>query len=137
MVGASLYMRISSRFVLALLFGSSLFAAPNSPTFTAQIASDSIVVSGVEGNVVLKSIAIEPHQYVADIVQRDAVLTDDDHDGSVAFQLDAPIPPNSVWAAVDLATGSYALVSPGRVQALPLKHPPRIVPRNGEPHLMT
>jgi hypothetical protein len=55
------------------------------------------------------------------------LLTDTDGDGAVEYDAQAPIPPLSIWAAVDLRSGDFAVASPRpyRPRVLPL--PPAFV----------
>jgi hypothetical protein len=43
----------------------------------------------------------------------DALLTDDDKDGVVEWKLGRPVPAQSMWAAVDVETGEFAVATPG------------------------
>jgi hypothetical protein len=47
-------------------------------------------------------------------------LYDDDRDGTVDLDVEGEIPPHSVWAAVDLSTGSWGVRSAG-VRLLPVR----------------
>lgn len=73
-----------------------------------------VVASGLApaARVAWFSVAREPGDYVGRIVRREAVMTDDDGDGAVRLELDASLPPVSVWFVVDLADGGLTVAVP-------------------------
>ncbi len=64
------------------------------------------------GEVVWFSIASESSDYASTTVPRFSVSSADAL-GSANFELPDGVPPHSIWAAVDLTTGAYALAAPG------------------------
>jgi hypothetical protein len=102
-----------------LLLGSLLAATAaaqtpqQAPTITFQPRS--ITVAGItpKGQALGFSVARElAEDDVATVVRRTQVLTDDDGDGKVEWDLDRDVPLRSIWVAVDLATGQVAAASP-------------------------
>ncbi len=85
--------------------------------------ANAVLVSGVAagGRVALLGVGREPVEYSGRVVRSEAVLTDDDGDGRVRYELETVVPWRSLWAAVDLADGEVAL-------AAPEGYPLRIVP---------
>lgn len=73
-----------------------------------------VVVSGVtpKGQVVWFSVAKQIEGYMAHFVRREEILPDADGDGSVRFELDRAVPLQSIWVAIDLATGEAAVATP-------------------------
>jgi hypothetical protein len=94
---------------LALLFPGVISAEPLI-TFEEQ----SVVASGMSpgGQVVWFSVAKQIEGRMADFVRRDDLLIDEDGDGSVRFELGRDVPRQSIWVAVDLATGEAAVATP-------------------------
>jgi hypothetical protein len=112
-------MKSSRSFLPSLLLGSLLAAAAaaqtqqQTPTITFQPRS--ITVAGItpKGQALGFSVARElAEDDVATVVRRTQVLTDDDGDGKVEWDLDRDVPLRSIWVAVDLATGQVAAASP-------------------------
>lgn len=107
--------------VLLMIALCSLFLAPavraagsgEAPPAVA-FAGSQVVVSGVTagGQVVLFSVAQEVDDYVPTFRRRDALLTDDDRDGSVVLDLGAEVPWRSIWVAVELGTGGAVVATP-------------------------
>lgn len=109
---------------LGALTPTALRAATPAVTFEEA----AVVASGLEpaARVGWFSVAREPGESVSRIVRREAVVADDDGDGTVRFELDAPVPQSSVWFAVDLAGGALTVASPaGRSKR-------RVCPRGGD-----
>lgn len=73
-----------------------------------------VVVSGLtpQGQVVWFSVAKQIEGGMAHFVRREEVLPDADGDGAVRFELDRTVPLQSIWVAVDLATGAAAVGTP-------------------------
>jgi hypothetical protein len=73
-----------------------------------------VVVSDVtpKGQVVWFSVAKQIEGYMAHFVRREEILPDTDGNGSVRFELDRTVPLQSIWVAVDLATGEAAVATP-------------------------
>jgi hypothetical protein len=93
-----------------LLIAVTAHAAPPQ----IQFQSGAVTASGVSpsGQVAWFSVAREATGAGSQIVRREAVVADGDGDGVVRMDLDKPVPPRSIWAAVDLKTGEYALATP-------------------------
>jgi hypothetical protein len=90
--------------------------APPTPPARPELAFEdsAAVVSGIhaKGQVAWFSVAREIADDWATIVRREDVAEDTDGDGVVRFDLDRPVPLKSIWVAVDLTTGEYALGTP-------------------------
>ena len=99
---------------LMLFLPSSLVAQP--PAGKPQIAFEAraAVAIGVSpgGEVAWFAVAREPAEFNAVIVRREAVIADEDGDGKVRFEIDKPVPFRSIWVAVDLVSGEFALATP-------------------------
>jgi hypothetical protein len=110
-------MKYLTPFLLSLLLPVLAAAqAPSGPPAPSiAFAKTSVTVSGItpKGQAVLFGVAREiAEDDVATLVRRSQVLTDDDADGIVRFDLDRDVPFRSVWVAVDLATGQFATAAP-------------------------
>jgi hypothetical protein len=73
-----------------------------------------VVVSQVTpfGQVAWFSVAREAEPFQAAMIRRDAIVTDTSGAGSVSFDVGKPVPPCSIWVAVDLKTGEFAVAAP-------------------------
>lgn len=99
--------------MVVLLVPGALLAQPApAPSLTFEPAA--VVASGVtpKGKVVWFSVAREIADFAATVVRRDQVVEDEDGDGKVRLEIGTPIPLQSVWLAVDLASGAFAVAVP-------------------------
>lgn len=105
--------------VMALLVPSiGLAQAPPPPSSTPEpkltFEDEAVRVSGLTagGKVVWFGVAREISARTATIVRRDEIAADEDKDGAVRFELDRPVPFQSIWVAVDLTTGAAGVAVP-------------------------
>lgn len=118
-------MRGRSSQVLKILSIGSLLAAssagaqgnpatPTPPELKLAFEANAVVATGVPpgGQVVWFAVAREIAQRSATIVRREEIAADDDKDGAVRFELGRPVPLQSIWVAVDLASGAAAVATP-------------------------
>lgn len=106
-------------FTAALLFLTrSIGATPP----TVRVSGSSIHLEGVTrgGSVVLLIAAHEPSYYMSRIATTLAVISDDDNDGAIDYDLTRPIPLRTLCIAVDLRTGETGIASPTGFMAEPL-----------------
>ena len=113
-------MRLSPRImVLVLMIALPVVAEP-----TITFDASAVVASGItpNGQVAWFSIAWDRWQGMNRVTRRDRIDTDAGT-GEVTFDLDGPVPVNSIWVAVDLSTGTYSAARPGdpqlKIDALP------------------
>ena len=107
--------------ILLLCFGGAAGArAADAPvplilSFSQQVVTVSAATPG--GKVILFGVGREmsdSHPPAPRTVRRMQVLTDDDHDGILRYDLQRAIPRMAMWAAVDLTSGAHiAAPSPG------------------------
>ena len=93
------------------LAAAPLAAAP----FRAALESDGVVVSGVaaKGRIALLGVTREIGEDDFPMVKRHLeVLADEDGDGVIRYPVEPGVPVRSVWAVVDLASGSFDTVAP-------------------------
>lgn len=100
-----------------LLFVSFVLAGLPQPAAAAAaigFEEQALVVSGMtpKGRVVWFGVAKQTEGYMARFVRRDELLADEDGDGSVRWALDQAVPLQSIWVAVDLASGEVAVATP-------------------------
>ena len=95
-----------------------------------EIEPSALVVSGLEpaAEVVVYGISRRAGEGgIRQRVEHEALLVDDDGDGQVTFEMDAPVDYHSIWVAVDRSSGAYAvdvpLGSPRREVAFPGRGP--------------
>jgi hypothetical protein len=117
------------------LFAVSLLAALPRLAIAAPLLTfedQAAVATGVtpKGQVVWFSVAKQIEGYMAHFVRREEILPDTDGDGVVRFELDQPVPLQSIWVAVDLATGEAAVATP---EGYPLREASAAPGRGGEP----
>jgi hypothetical protein len=102
--------------LLSLFLPAAALAQTPSGTPAPEISfqKSSVTVAVAAGaQVVLFGVAREvAEDDVATVVRRSQVLTDDDGDGKVQWDLGLDVPFRSVWVAVDLATGQVATAAP-------------------------
>jgi hypothetical protein len=91
-----------------------LAALPASAQPAIGFEESAVVAKGVTpgGSVVLFGIARERPGRITQVVRRDTVLPDADGDGAVRLDLGRPVATQSIWAAVDLGTGAFAVATP-------------------------
>jgi hypothetical protein len=85
--------------------------ADSAPAPVLKIAFNghSVTVNGASvRGVYIFSFAREPRGYYTSEVERDVKLADDNADGVVVWTFTGPIPPRSVWFAVDMTSGASA-----------------------------
>jgi hypothetical protein len=130
-----------SRFAAAVLLAFALplalaAQAPPPPAIQPALSFEpqAVIVSGAThgGKVVWLEVARVLSEYSATLVRHDGVTSDDDADGTVRLDLDEPVPPVSIWIAVDLATGEWTAATPGSFP-LRLVPPERRHPGRGAP----
>jgi hypothetical protein len=100
---------------------------------TLAFEPNALVASGVtpKGKVAWFGVARELEDYAATLVRRDQILEDEDGDGKVRLDIGKPVPAQSVWVAVDLTSGAYAVAVPEGSRAAELPMPGRNPGRGG------
>lgn len=103
--------------LLSLCISASALAQPAGGLKALEITFQprAVKVDGItaKGQVVWYSVAREvADDDVATIVRKSELTTDEDGDGRSQFDLDRDVPLRSIWIAVDLATGRYAVAAP-------------------------
>jgi hypothetical protein len=106
--------RRTSLLVLSLFLASAALAAP-----AIQFESNRIIVSGVtpKSQVYAYSLSREATGTFSNMVPRETVVSDDDGDGVVTWVIEKEIATRSIWLAVDLASGTPAVATPGGYDA--------------------
>lgn len=66
------------------------------------------------GTVVWFAVSVERDGYFDTVRRPAAAVVDEDGDRSCRFEPEGGVPDRSVWAAVDFATGGFAIATPGR-----------------------
>jgi hypothetical protein len=76
-----------------------------------QIDKDQVTVTGITpgGQAVLMMVAHDRPRIYIRMVRQEALLSDDDRDGIAVWKLEEEVSPHSVFAAVDLTTGAFAV----------------------------
>lgn len=107
-------------FISTLLFvdgdacAMDLSVAGNSQTLGVVVSNTEVKISGLTpgATVVLYSVSMEPRPYTARLVRRSEVLLDDDRDSVVTYRLTQKPSIRSIWAAVEVQNGWFAIASP-------------------------
>jgi hypothetical protein len=109
---------LAALWAVSLESGSFLGAQELEP-LALTFEDRSVVVDGASpgGDVVWFSIASESSLYVSTTVPRSRVGAAD-ASGRASFELEEAMPPRSIWAAVDLASGAFGIATP---QGYPLR----------------
>lgn len=102
---------------------------PSNPP-SLEVGESAVTVRGAPpgGRFVLFGVAQETEQFLTTIVRREQILTDDDGDGAVIFELGRPVAFTSAWVAVDLASGQAAVAVPEGFPRRELAQAPRTAP---------
>ena len=115
----------------------ALSARADKPASTVKLtfATENVTVSGVRARstVVLFGIGIGSHGRLALLTREVQSQTDSDNDGTVAFAV-RQVPERSVWVAVELESGDYAIQTAGGEKPGELAMPDQAW-RGGIPHL--
>jgi len=103
-------MRWSPCCLLLILCG----AIPATAAPTLSVDARSVVVSGLTSGAASAwiGLTLERPEWRLELTHWARVVSDDDRDGTVAFELDRTVPPVSLWAVVDTVTGDLQ-VAPG------------------------
>jgi hypothetical protein len=101
---------------IRFLLWISLLILPSVATADPVISfgESSVKAEGItkSAKVVFFSVAREGQGYRVRSVPRQEMVEDTDGDGAVSLDLGAAVPFRSIWAAVDLASGAFAVASP-------------------------
>ena len=65
----------------------------------------------------------ERPEWTTEVVRREAIVKDNGGSGVVTFDIEQPVPPNSVWVVVDLSSGEFAVASPPGLNWVPFESP--------------
>jgi hypothetical protein len=105
--------------IFALIFFAPSLQAKN--TFKSDDAAPALSFEGKTvkaskvkpgGQVVFFAIGLVPTGWQSDIVRWAQVVTDDDHDGTVAYDAGREIPCKSIWVAAELPNGHFTVSAP-------------------------
>lgn len=99
------------------LFSIAAAAQQNLPS--VELTASGIVIRGVtaKSDVFVFAIAREQNGYYTNVVPRQNTLRDDDGDGAVQWDIGRDLPGRSMWFAVDMTTGHYAVAVPAGYDA--------------------
>jgi len=100
-----------------------LTAAP--PSVVISFGTSSVTVSGVPPghDVLLFSMARESRRYWTEVVRRDGILSGPLTDGGRTWDVGQPVPPQSIWCAIDLSNAEYVIAGPSGFSAQPMPVP--------------
>jgi hypothetical protein len=120
-------------FVYRFLFLSAvtcLFAAGAFGAVSVKFGQNTVQVSGVSphGSVVINAALHESTgRMYARLNELTQVVSDDDGDGIVTFDLGHPISPRSLWVIVDVTSGTYAIAAPPGSPVIVARHAPMLL----------
>ena len=122
-------------FAAALLFLSPfpLFSA-DPPALRATVTSTGVEVINAtpKGEVVLMTASVDSDGGLLRQVTGAKRFTDDDGDGIVRYAASRPIPLRSIWVAVDLDSGRYAIAGPEGYPLAVLPFPSALLQHDAE-----
>lgn len=98
---------------LSIGLATAAYGAPGRDALAVGFEAEAVVVSGAApgGQVVVFGVAREVADYAETLVRREAVVTAD-ATGAARYEIGRAVAPQSVWVAVDLATGGTAAAAP-------------------------
>jgi hypothetical protein len=101
-------------FGIAMVLGAALVAVPTTERLVLTFEDTAVVASGIApgGQAVWFGIAYDFQRVRPELLRWERVDSDADGDGRVTLQVGRPIPVRSLWIAVDLTTGDYAIATP-------------------------
>lgn len=108
--------------LLLLLFAAPAALAAPQVTFDPQGPTASGLTPG--GEAVWLGVSRELDGWVTKVLHWQAITKDEDGDGVVALELGEALPPASVWAVVDLASGELAVAAPEGSPGAEVAFPP-------------
>lgn len=132
-------MNIRAAFLIAALVVSTTLldaqvapvqnAATGKQTFSMDVGADAVQLSGATAGktVALFAVLREVHQHFYATLRSVSKLLEVNEDGSVIFSYGKPIPPNSVWAAVDLQSGTVVTSTPAGTPSRDVAAPETVV----------
>jgi hypothetical protein len=98
----------------AIFFVTRLHAADDPPAPAITFAPAAVTVSGIapRSSVLLFGVSADLQNNWRRVIVKDQILVDDDRDGIVKMPISNGSVINTVWLAVDMSSGAYALASP-------------------------
>ncbi len=109
-------------------------AAGTPPPLQVTLRDRAVTVANVTtgARVVLFTASLTTHD--SRLLERTGarVFTDDDRDGTVTYTRPEPIPLRSVWIAVDIESGRYAVATPSGFPSPLVDFPARLLKRDAD-----
>src|SRR6266849_944085 len=113
--------------LLNSLVATTSVAAPSQLSISLSTATVRIDGATPGTSLLLFSVANEPAGYYNAVVRREELITAD-RSGAAEVQLQEPLPRRSVWFAVNVRTGEYAVATPSRFPRLATLVAPHALP---------
>jgi len=101
-------------FGIAIVLAATQVTALSTEKLVLSFEDSAVVASGIAsgGQAVWFGIAYDFQRVRPELLRWERVDSDTDGDGRVTLQVGRPIPARSLWIAVDLTTGDYAVATP-------------------------
>jgi hypothetical protein len=101
----------------------ALIALPSYADVKLRFEANAVVATGLTAGAktVWMDVALDAVGYHSRVIDRSTVLTDDDGDGVVRFEVPKGVKTDSVWAVVDMTSGNYVVDTPAPG---PIRHEP-------------
>lgn len=98
----------------AVFLAVPLHAADDATVPTIAFATNDVTVSDIAAgsSVLLFGVSADIKDHWRRVIVKDEILVDSDRDGSVKLSISHGSVINTVWLAVNMSTGTYALASP-------------------------
>ena len=108
--------RTASRYWLLLVFILCVTSAQADPPadIVVTFGANTVTASGITpgASALFFASGRQKNGYDQTLVRYAQTVTDDDHDGSVTFDLGRAVPAMTVWVVVDMTNGHYTLATP-------------------------
>jgi hypothetical protein len=126
--GSRIHVAVRAASAIAALACSTMMSHPAEGAerrpLSVELAASSIVVKDVTpGEAVILFGASHRAGESIELKRSRQLLVDGDRDGSVEFALDAGVPVDSIWIAVDISSGRSALAAPSQSAFRKLEFP--------------
>lgn len=103
---------LRSLVLFPLVFSMTAITAAAQPSLTFE--QNAVTANGLSSpsGVMLLRVSHEPQGYGTTVVTDARLIEDADGDGTVTLQLERRVPPDSLWIAVDRASGAASVAAP-------------------------
>ena len=118
--------------LFVLMFVASGAYANTTLDIEVTFGTSTVTASGITpgGSALFFGSGRQKNGYDQTLIRVARSVTDDDHDGSVTFDLGKPVPATTIWVVVDMTDGRYALATPTEAVAEAVSLPGNVLRRS-------